>query len=371
MKVLIISHTGHFYGEDGGIVGWGPTVREMDFMAKHFGEVVHIACLHEREKAPASSLPYANKNVRYVPIPSYGGTTVKEKLSIISNAPKILNTIAKEIRQADVFQFRAPTAMGMYVIPFLSLFSRKNGWYKYAGNWVREKQPFSYTFQRWWLLKMQNKKITINGTWDNQPAKCYSFENPCLDSSDRDAGKDTMKSKLYNKPYNLCFVGRLDKEKGVYNMLNALKKHPNKKMFARLDIVGDSSERKDMEAFAKNVGIPIVFHGALPREQVFKIYKQSHLLLLPSQSEGFPKVVAEAANFGCVPVVSNVSSIGQYVKSNNGFLWKANEQSFEEFVMTIDFDNVDAIKQKANSAHEMASLFTFDKYLNKLEKEIL
>ena len=38
-------------------------------------------------------------------------------------------------------------------------------------------------------------------------------------------------------------------------------------------------------------------------------------------SEGFPKVIAEAMNFGCLPIVSNISSIGQYVKDGeNGFL---------------------------------------------------
>ena len=33
-------------------------------------------------------------------------------------------------------------------------------------------------------------------------------------------------------------------------------------------------------------------------------------------SEGFPKVIAEAINFGCIPVVSNISAIGHYVKDN-------------------------------------------------------
>ena len=40
-------------------------------------------------------------------------------------------------------------------------------------------------------------------------------------------------------------------------------------------------------------------------------------------SEGFPKVIAEAMNFGCIPVVSMVSSIGQYVKHlETGFCLK-------------------------------------------------
>ncbi|MEZ5017512.1 MAG: glycosyltransferase [Flavipsychrobacter sp.] len=371
MRLLIISHTSHFYDENGQIVGWGPTIREMDYLAERFGEVVHVACLHKNVKAPASSVPYGNKNVRYVPIPSYGGENIKEKISIITNAFTILKTIAKELKHADVFQFRAPTAMGMYVIPYLSIFSNKKGWYKYAGNWVREVQPFSYTFQRSWLLKRQKRKITINGSWENQPSKCLSFENPCLDNEDRKLGSIVVQSKVYAKPLVLCFVGRLDKEKGVYNMLDAIKRHPDKSSFVRLDIVGDSAEKAEMEEYAKDVGLPIIFHGALPRAEVFEIYKQSHLLLLPSQSEGFPKVVAEAANFGCIPVVSDVSSIGQYVKQDNGFLWESNKQSFEDFFIALDFDNEEILKEKAKKTHEMAGLFTFERYLDKLEKEVI
>lgn len=371
MKVLIISHTSHFHDEDGNIVGWGPTLREMDYLAERFGEVVHIACFHKGVKAPASSVPYANKNVRYVPIPAYGGERLKDKVSIITNAFTILRTIARELKTADVFQFRAPTAMGLYVIPYLSLFTKKKGWYKYAGNWVREEQPFSYTFQRSWLLERQDRKITINGSWEDLPTKCLSFENPCLDNDDREQGKAILEAKKYTKPLVLCFVGRLDKEKGVYSMLDAIKNHPNKDNFARLDIVGDSAEKEAMEAYAKNIDLPIIFHGALPRAQVFDIYKQSHLLLLPSQSEGFPKVVAEAANFGCIPVVSNVSSIGQYVKADNGFLWKSEQQSFEDFFIALDFDDEQVLAQKARKTYEMAGLFTFDRYLDKLEKEVL
>ena len=43
--------------------------------------------------------------------------------------------------------------------------------------------------------------------------------------------------------------------------------------------------------------------------------------VLPSYSEGFPKVIAEAMNFGCIPIVSDISCIRQYIiNGKNGFL---------------------------------------------------
>ena len=35
----------------------------------------------------------------------------------------------------------------------------------------------------------------------------------------------------------------------------------------------------------------------------------SHVLILLSKSEGFPKVIMEAEVFGCVPIISNFSGI--------------------------------------------------------------
>ena len=56
MKLLIVSHTPH-YQKGNAIVGWGPTIREIDYLAQVFDRVVHVAPLHP-EAAPASSLPY-------------------------------------------------------------------------------------------------------------------------------------------------------------------------------------------------------------------------------------------------------------------------------------------------------------------------
>ena len=36
MKLAIISHTEHFTDENGNLVGWGPTIREINYLAKHF-----------------------------------------------------------------------------------------------------------------------------------------------------------------------------------------------------------------------------------------------------------------------------------------------------------------------------------------------
>ena len=92
---------------------------------------------------------------------------------------------------------------------------------------------------------------------------------------------------------------------------------------------------------------------------------------MPSRSEGFPKVIAEAANFGCIPVVSDVSSIGQYINDANGFIWDMNTQPFPAYFNSLNLDDASNLKAKASNAHEMAKSFTYNNYLDKLETQIL
>ena len=83
-----------------------------------------------------------------------------------------------------------------------------------------------------------------------------------------------------------------------------------------------------------------------------------------SDNEGFPKVIAEAANYGCVPIVSNVSSIPHYINESNGFLWDIN-CSFKEFLGSITLSS-ETLSDKAKAAFEMSKLFTFEKYADRI-----
>src|SRR5690606_14971570 len=94
-----------------------------------------------------------------------------------------------------------------------------------------------------------------------------------------------------------------------------------KKRIKKVHMVGDGDVKEKYETLAMKSGISFVFYGFQSREDVHAVYKQSHALVLPSKSEGFPKVIAEAMNYGCIPIVSNVSAIGHYIKdSEHGFL---------------------------------------------------
>ena len=371
MKLAIISHTEHYQAEDGTIVGWGPTISEVNHLAADFDEIYHIAFLHTG-RVPPSSLPYTSSNVIFIPLKPVGGNGIANKLKILLSIPLVIYTVYKTLRLVDVFQLRTPTGIGVFLIPYLTLFSSKKGWYKYAGNWNQKDPPLGYRLQRW-MLKQQKRKVTINGHWSKQPKHCYTFENPCLTFEEREKGLEVIKSKNYEQQFTFCFVGRLEDDKGVQRIIDAFGQLKEIGKVAVIHFIGNGPKINQYKTECERLNLPVIFHGFLERNKVFEIYRASQFMLLPSTaSEGFPKVIAEAMNYGCIPIVSNISSIGQYINKSNGFIVNPCTSTqmliiLEEVLQT----EPSSLKPKANIGHKDVKGFTFENYRKRIQEDIL
>ena len=198
-----------------------------------------------------------------------------------------------------------------------------------------------------------------------------AFENPCLTEEDRILGKTIINNKNLTNKINCCFVGGLNANKGVEMIIEAF----NDVKFSNvgvLHIVGDGDLRSYLEQKAKHLSMKVIFHGSLCKEQVQKIYKASHFIILPSKSEGFPKVIGEAMNYGCIPVVSDISCIGQYVKNEkNGFLINP--------ITSIEVKNVlikclsitgSTYTNYIDYNYNLADKFSYSYYIKRMQTEI-
>lgn len=374
MKLAIISHTEHYTADDGTLVGWSPTVHEINHLLNIFDIIYHLA-MHYEGSAPESTMAYASERIQFIALPSVGGKRIKDKLGVIMQAPKVIRMVSKTLNQVDYFQLRTPTGIGMFLIPYLTLCVKKPGWFKYAGNWNQKNPPFGYALQRW-MLTHQHRKVTINGQWADQPQQCLSFENPCLTDEDIQSGYE-LRTKKYIKGFvSFCFVGRLEKEKGVEQVIEAFKLLIPKDVqkVGIVHFVGEGQKLHYFKHLCDSSPINFQFHGALNRSSVFEIYKTSHFFLLPTTaSEGFPKVIAEAMNFGSVPIVSNMSSIGQYIKEgHHGFLIDpiTSDRLSNQIKKALYLPDREYRNYLSNANH-VADLFTFSHYNNRILSEII
>jgi glycosyltransferase involved in cell wall biosynthesis len=373
MRLLVISHMPH-HMRDGVVVGWGPTARELDRLATRFERVRHIACLHPGP-APASSIPYAAKNIELVPVPPSGADGLLGKLDVLRTSPHYVRAILRELRDADMVHVRGPAHIALIAMLILSL--RKTPaprWFKYAGNWKPDgREAVSYHLQRWWLERgLQRGFVTVNGRWPHQPSWIRTFYNPSLDDHDIEVARRAAHHKQLTSPLQLLFVGRIETAKGAGRALDVVARLRARGKLCRLELIGDGDERARFELRAKELGIAdtVTSAGWQPPTVVNEAYQRAHVLLLPTTaSEGWPKVLSEGMAYGVVPIAGAISSIPQYVAEfGAGAAVSAHDiEAFAEAIARY-IDDPACWVRESRRAVEATRWFSFSQYLSSVDE---
>lgn len=110
-------------------------------------------------------------------------------------------------------------------------------------------------------------------------------------------------------PLKVCFAGRLIARKNVSQILEAIAKaRRDLGLVIQFTIIGDGPELVKLRELSKKLFLTdcTTFTGDIAQESVFAHFKQSHIFVLSSQSEGMSNSLLQACAFGCVPIVSDI-----------------------------------------------------------------
>ena len=91
----------------------------------------------------------------------------------------------------------------------------------------------------------------------------------------------------------LLYVGRLNEQKGLRLLLNALAAMQRP---PRLGVVGEGPDASMLRAMATTLGVAdrVTWHGALPQPRLVELYQQASAVVIPSLDEGLGLVAVEA-----------------------------------------------------------------------------
>jgi glycosyltransferase involved in cell wall biosynthesis len=119
---------------------------------------------------------------------------------------------------------------------------------------------------------------------------------------------------------SVLMVGSLRWQKGYQDALKAFAKFRRNSPDWSLSIVGIGPERDEMEAQVHRSGLngSVSFLGVRSRTEVAKLMRESRLFMLSSVSEGFPKVLLEAAASALPMVVTDVGSCREVAEKGAG-----------------------------------------------------
>ena len=113
----------------------------------------------------------------------------------------------------------------------------------------------------------------------------------------------------------VCFVGRLEPEKGVRQLVDTARLLTERGEQVHFALAGDGSLANVVRA-ADAANLHLL--GPLDRCDVAALMLQADALCLPSRSEGFATVLLEAAACSCVPIATDVGGAREVIGDGEG-----------------------------------------------------
>ncbi len=368
MKFGIITHVEHkIKGKD--IFAYEPYVREMNLWAKHVNEIVILAPKSEEKEISKIETSYNHSKIEFVEIPSFNLTTLKNSFLSLIVIPKICVQIYKVMKSVDHIHLRCPGNIGVLGCFVQIAFPSKPKTVKYAGNWdPKSKQPLSYRFQKRILSSTfltKNCKVLVYGEWKNQSKNIIPFFTASYSEEEITA----IKTKNLKAKIRLLFVGNFSVGKQPLFTVKIAEILINKGYNIQLDMFGDGARFNVVKEYiSKNeLNRNVILHGNQPKEMVKKAFQESHFLVFISKSEGWPKVVAEAMFWSCLPISSKVSCVPFML--GNGERGSIVNKSKNQIIIELEkyVKNESIYLNKVVKAKNWSQQFTLEKFESEIK----
>ncbi len=123
-------------------------------------------------------------------------------------------------------------------------------------------------------------------------------------------------SPFSSRENRIVFVGRINKQKNLFNMLSAISR-----MKIGVDIYGAGEMEKELKDYIRETCIDANNYGKVSNDSLPQIYNRYKYYILPSYYEGMPKTLLEAMACGCVCIGTDVEGTREVIDDGiNGYL---------------------------------------------------
>lgn len=369
MNFLIVSHVLH-KSYKGSLYAYAPYVQEMNLWLKHVNSVTIVAPLIECEHVSPIDIAYQHQNININTIPQIQFTSLKTSIASLFKLPKIIYAIFKACKNTDHIHLRCPGNIGLLGCFVQILFPKKIKTAKYAGNWdPKAKQPLSYRFQKWLLkneLLTKNMKVLVYGDWKDKSKNIVPF----FTASYFENEKIEVLSKALDGTIIILFVGTLSSGKQPLLTVKTVKELTDSGFNIHLDIYGEGQQRSIIEdyIYKNNISKHVTLHGNKDKSTLKKAYQKAHFLVFISKSEGWPKAIAEAMFWKCLPISTKVSCVPEML--NHGERGSIVDPKIEAIIDEFSFylDNKGVYQEKVEKAYLWSRTYTLDRFEAEITK---
>jgi glycosyltransferase involved in cell wall biosynthesis len=371
MTFVIITHVPHVK-EQNSYFAYGPYVREMNIWIKQVEKVIVVAPITVKSSTDID-LAYEHQNIEFVSIESFDLLSIKAIFSAITKTPKICWRIYTSMYKASHIHLRCPGNVGLLGSVVQIFFPNKIKTAKYAGNLdPKSKQPWSYRLQKWILSNTflsRNIQVLVYGEWEGMTKNIRPF----FTATYKEEEKTAMVVKNLKGNIAFIFVGGLVKGKNPLYALKLVEVLSKKGYPVSLRLFGEGIERVNLETYiaTNNLGNIVTIMGNHSKETVLNAYKQCHFVVLPSDSEGWPKAIAEGMFWGCVPVATSVSCVPFMLDYGNRGVLLCNKLLEDVLKLEILINNKKEYRIKQQKALTWSQSYTLDVFESEIKKMLI
>ena len=169
------------------------------------------------------------------------------------------------------------------------------------------------------------------------------------------------------QPIKVLYVGYMRHEKGVSFLLEAIRSLNEEGLKTHLTLVGDGDKINEYKSLASNLDIisKVEFKGHIPLgKDLLKEYRNCNVFVLPSISEGTPRVLVEAMASGASVIATNTGGIPFTVKhGHNGLLVPVEDSDAIKDSIKQLYQERDLMKNLTENGYEFAKENTLENHV--------
>lgn len=355
---------------------------------KVFDEVIVLARLRDGTESEAEELAKVNgPNVRVIAVPYYLGPwqylkrywvvnsainkAASQADAYILRSGQVGSLLGRNLRRkgipygvevvSDPWQVFAPGSNKSLFRPLLRVIGK-----------LSQARLCRYAVAASYVTRESLQRRYPSGGWTTHYSSVVLPSEVIVDDSVVTRRMKRIEEKIHaGVPLRLCFVGDMSQPyKAVDVLLKAVCECIKKGLNLELILIGGGRLIPDYKKQAMDLGIAdrVKFLGQLPPGgEVFKQLDQADLFILPSKTEGLPRVVVEAMARGLPCIASNVGGIPELLAVEDlvppGDL-KALEKKIQDAL-----SNVERLEQMARRNLKNAREYHIDK-LSKRRREL-
>ena len=177
----------------------------------------------------------------------------------------------------------------------------------------------------------------------------------------RDTFADIPKADHSLRPFRVLFAGRIEANKGVFDLLEIARNLSQNRNDIVIDIAGDGSAMPELrrKTTAQELDHIVKIHGYCTQPRMKQLLCGSHVVIVPTRgdfAEGFNQVVAEAVLARRPFITSNVCPALEYVREGGIEVTAENVEGYAAAIVQLA-DNVEVYQAKCDACDLLREQF--------------